>query len=498
MSELAGNRTGSIWSRNPLVHILSGLLIVVFATEVDKLVFRAGWVSAPGGAIVAYIVIFGIIVATALAAAGSGRTHLRDEAIAKVRDNQLFLLLFLGLILISLIYWLVDTSADSLDMIDMLKAFIVCSTAILLPILSSHVRRFWRVYLGTAFGVYCLSIWIDALWPGTFTELVGMGSLVVEGRISGLNLDSNSGAFIVALLVVPLLSYRKFKLVDLALLSITSLTILLTLSKSGMIILLLLVISYFVLMLVKSPGQRQFVAGAFAISAILTVFLGWVAIRSIGHYETPRARIAVDQLLVQNKWFRTRLLSTNEDQITAHLEELEPFGQVSAPATTEPPVSIAPATEPEPTAPATTEPERSYITYVDDGEYVHIESRRVARLRNALDTVADSPILGHGIGFNRNAGISAHNMFLAVWIDFGLLGLILYIVLLAIAFWKFYRARHWPGMFFGAVVGLVSMTIQHIFTLYTVFIVIGLMLSLRRDDLANADEPSKQLSSGSA
>ena len=488
MSELAGKSYGAIWSRNSLVHILSGLLIVVFATEVDKLVFRAGWVSAPGGAIVAYIVIFGIVVAAALAAAGAGRTRLRDEAIAKVRDNQLFLLLFLGLILISLIYWLVDTSADSLGMIDMLKALIVCSTAILLPILSSHVRRFWRVYLGVAFGIYCLSIWIDSLWPGTFTDLAGIGSLVVEGRISGLNLDSNSGAFIAALLVAPLLSYRKFKLVDLAFLSITALTILLTLSKSGMIILLLLAISYFVLILVKSPGRRQFVAGAFAISAILTVFLGWVAIRSIEHYETPRARIAVDQLLVQNKWFRTRLLSTNEDQIAAHLEELEPFGQVSAPATTEPPTSTEP--EPEPTAPATTEPERSYITYVDDGEYVHIESRRVARLRNALDTVADSPILGHGIGFNRNAGISAHNMFLAMWIDFGLLGLVLYGALLATGLWKFYRAKYWPGIFFIGLVGLVSLTIQHIFTLYTVFIVMGLMLSLRQGDLPGADRTS--------
>ena len=119
-------------------------------------------------------------------------------------------------------------------------------------------------------------------------------------------------------------------------------------------------------------------------------------------------------------------------------------------------------------------------------------------MRNAIDAIADSPIVGHGIGFNQNAGISAHNMFLAVWIDFGLIGLILYIALLAVGFWKFYRARHWPGIFFVAVVGLVSMTIQHIFALYTVFIVMGLMLSLKRDDLANADEPSKQLSSGSA
>ena len=78
-----------------------------------------------------------------------------------------------------------------------------------------------------------------------------------------------------------------------------------------------------------------------------------------------------------------------------------------------------------------------------------------------------------------------------MWIDFGLLGVILYTALLAVGSWKFYRAKYWPGIFFMGLVGLISMTIQHILTLYTVFIIMGLLLSLRREDQAHANESSQ-------
>ena len=132
---------------------------------------------------------------------------------------------------------------------------------------------------------------------------------------------------------------------------------------------------------------------------------------------------------------------------------------------------------------------RSYMTYVDGGEYVHIESRRMARLRNALDAIAESPLIGHGIGFNQNAGISAHNMFLAMWIDFGVLGLILYIALLIVGFWNFYRFKHWLGIFFMLVFSGVSIFVQHIFTLYTIFLILGLILSQRTEVTSNVEPP---------
>ena len=396
----------------------------------------------------------------------------------------------------SFVYWVADTSADPTIVFDISKSLLVCVTSMILLGLCSHIKRAWRVYLSIGFVVYCVGIWIDAFQPGIFTELVGLGNFIAEGRVSGVsgfNLDSNSGSYIVALLAISLLDYRRFRAIDLAVLSFAALSILLTLSRSGLLIIILTVICYFVLIIIRSPGHRGFVAGSFGIATVLTVFCGWASIRFIEHYENPKAQIAVNQLLIQNDWFRIRLRSDNEYLIRSHLEPLESFGQVNAPKAPEPIVPSVPGSAvAEVTVPTTSEAlapgVRSYITYVDDGEYVHIESRRVARLRNALDAIADSPFVGHGIGYNQNSGIEAHNMFMAMWIDFGLFGLIIYIMFLVIGFWMFYRIKYWLGIFFMLVIGSISMFIQHIFTFYTVFIIMGLLLSLRREGQTDAKQ----------
>ncbi len=479
-----------------VVHIFFGLFVAIFVAEVDKLLLRVGWVSVPGGAIVVYTVIVVVSVAGSLVAAGHFRVSLWAESAARIRDNQGFLLSFLGLAVLSFVYWLVDTSVSSRPLVDILKGFWICISLIILWIFCSHIRRAWRVYLSVGFVIYCLSIWMDALRLSVFTELLGIGNAIAEGQVSevsGFNLDPNSGSYIAALLAISLLDYRRFKVIDLAVLSFAALSILLTLSRSGLLIFILAVIGYFILIVAKSPERRRFVSGGFGIAVILTVLCGWAAIRFIEHYETPKAQIAVGQLLIKDEWFRTRLHASNEYLIQRHLQELEPFGQVNAPKAPEPTMpSVSEPTVNEAMVPTISEPPisevRSYITFVDKGEYVHIESRRMARLRNALDAIAESPFIGHGIGFNRNAGISAHNMFLAMWIDFGLFGLIIYTTLLAIGFWKFYRLKYWFGMFFMVMVGSISMFIQHIFTFYTVFFIMGLVLSMRSDNQADTNE----------
>ena len=477
--------------RNVLGHVFLGLFVVVFVAEIDELLFRAGWISIPGGAIVVYIVVVSAIVGGSLAATDPVRIrYLWSELTCRIRESRSFLLCFLGLFVISLVYWLSDISADPTILFDILKSFLVCITSMVLLVLCSYIRSAWRVYLSIGFVVYCLSIWVDALRPGIFTELVGLGNFVAEGRVSGVsgfNLDSNSGSYIVALLAISLLDYRRFKIIDLAVLSFAALSILLTLSRSGLLIIILVVICYFILIVAKSPRHRWFVTGAFGIAAIFTVFCGWAAIRFIEHYENPKAQIAVDQLLIQDEWFRIRLRSSNEHLIRTHLQPLESFGQVNAPKAPEPTVpSVPEPTVTEVAVPITFESPapgvRSYISSVDGDEYVHIESRRMARLRNALYAIAESPFIGNGIGFDQNAGISAHNMFLAMWIDFGLFGLIVYITFLAVGFWKFYRVKYWLGIFFMLIIGSISMFIQHIFTFFTAFLLMGLVLSMKSND----------------
>lgn len=442
--------------------------------------FQAGWVSIPGGAIVGYVMVTGVVVVSLLMTGSPKRVYLWNEMVAVIRDDRPFLFFYLSLVLLGFGIWLSDTSADSLILIDIVKSLLTCISTMLLVRLCYHMRHGWRIYLGIGFVVYCLSIWVDALWPGTFTEIAGFGNPVAERQVvSGLNHDPNSGSYIVIFLSVALLSYRRFRVIDLSVLSFATLTVLLTLSRSGLFILVLIAICYASLTIVNSSGRRWFVAGSFATAAVITVFCGWTAIRLIEHFETPKARIAVGQLLIQDEWFRTRLSASNEDLIQAHLQDLEPFGQVNAPKAPElmfldrERVALAASN------PLSFDEVRSYITYVDGGEYVHIESRRMARLRNALDAIAESPWTGHGIGFNRNAGISAHNMFLAMWIDFGLLGLILYAAPLVIGFLKFYRSKYWLGTFFMLGFSAISIFIQHIFTLYTAFFVMGLVLSLK-------------------
>lgn len=114
----------------------------------------------------------------------------------------------------------------------------------------------------------------------------------------------------------------------------------------------------------------------------------------------------------------------------------------------------------------------------------------MARLRNAFDAIEASPFIGNGIGFDQNAGISAHNMFLALWIDFGLFGPIIYIIFLTIGFWKFYRVKHWLGIFFMLTLVSISMFIQHIFALFTVFFIMGLVLSMRSNDQTDMNQLS--------
>lgn len=473
--------------------------MVALTAEVDKLLFRAlsfrvGWVPVSGGAITVYSIIVAVVVSRSLLMSGTARVSLWTRLTDLIWDNRLFLLNFLGLIVLFLVYWLADTSADSEVLVDALKGFLICLGPILLFAIRSHIRRTWRVYLSISFVVYCSSIWVDALRPGIFKELVGLGNLVVEGResgVSGFNLDPNYGSYIVVLLAASLLDYRRFRMVDLVVLSFAALSILLTLSRSGLLILILTVICYFILIVVKSPERRWFVSGSFGIAVIVTVICGWAAIRFIELYENPEAQIAIRRLVIRDEWFRTRLRANNEPLIASHLQELEDFGQVNAPKAPEP--TVPSGTEPtvtETTVPTSSELSgsevRSYLTFVDGGEYVHIESRRMARLRNSLDAIAESPFIGHGIGFNKTAGISAHNMFLAMWIDFGLFGLIMYTAFITIGFYKFYKVKCWFGMFFMGIIGLISMFIQHIFALFTVFFIMGLVLALRSNGRTNS------------
>lgn len=81
--------------------------------------------------------------------------------------------------------------------------------------------------------------------------------------------------------------------------------------------------------------------------------------------------------------------------------------------------------------------------------------------RRALDSIAKSPLIGHGFGQEMRLGIDAHNAFLSVLVEGGLIGVLLFIWplgYLGYRFWKFTRGKFYDTravICFGFLLGIL-------------------------------------------
>lgn len=78
---------------------------------------------------------------------------------------------------------------------------------------------------------------------------------------------------------------------------------------------------------------------------------------------------------------------------------------------------------------------------VDDGS----ADDRLEAARETLDKIEQSPVFGHGTGFNRRMRQTPHNLYLKLWVDEGMFGLIAWISLLIGGFWLFSARDYRPG-----------------------------------------------------
>lgn len=125
-----------------------------------------------------------------------------------------------------------------------------------------------------------------------------------------------------------------------------------------------------------------------------------------------------------------------------------------------------------------------------------ISSARINRTRNSLQAIQASPWIGYGTKFNVRSDISPHNIYLGTWIDFGLLGPVLYIAFLCAAGRSFWRYRVWPGLFLTGVIAAWSLFSQTVLGTRALFVLLGLLLGLQYGDgrePANAPPPSLKL-----
>ena len=479
-----------------VVHTFFALFLLLFSTQLDKELVRRAWLPMPG--IVLFGGCMGVVLIYLVAGSGRSKAEILGYAVAIWHHYRPFTVTFLALILLSSIYWFRWSDATLRDALFIPLAFIVCASSTLLPLIP-QVRRCWRAYLGLSFVFYCLTVWVDARHPGTFS--------IFENRAVGLGIHPNDGASLVLLLVIPLLQYRRFHLVlvTLVVLYCAGLTIFLTLSRGGLLLYLLLVGCYIVLTMVKFPKRRVFICLASGVMLVSLVFSSWYATQSFEYLSSPDevTQNRLGLITGQLNWFYVRLHTKVDSPMISRL--LDRYNSFTAPPLPDDePVNQK---EDEPMADLASQNsienllekvkqnvvnrntqlqetpvlQHNIIRKADvEDEYVFIDSARVVRLKYALTTIQASPLIGYGTQFGGGGpgGISAHNMYLAQWINFGFPGFLVFVTFLATSFWGVYKQRFLPGMFLIGFIAAWSMFTHNLFDGRPFFIVLGLLLSL--------------------
>ena len=428
------------------VHILLALFFAVFLTDLDMNLRLREWL--PVSRLAAFAACMAAILVYLIFSIGRPWSVMSGHVLSVWRQHKPFLLAFAALAVLSLAQWIRRPDAAPVDAATVVIPLCICAAAAFLP-LAAQTRRGWRAYLWTAFLLYCLTVWVDALMPGTFS--------ISEWRPAGLAVDYNAGAYMALLLAAPVLAYRRYSAVSLIALWLAGLTVFLTLSRGGMLVYLLLTFCHMGFVIWRTPGKRLIVGLSYGSMLLLLAFSAWLSAQSLDYLQHPDAQYRLKLVLGQTSWMQVGSEDDVPEDIRSRQQRYLEFGRV--------------VDEADPDA-------RERISEIRDGTLASVDSARVVRLKNGLEAVAASPITGHGSGFSSDKQISPHNMYLLAWIDFGILGAVLYAALLAAGFWSFYRLEAWHGMFLIGVVAFWSMFSHTMFDHRPLYVMLGVLLAL--------------------
>lgn len=111
---------------------------------------------------------------------------------------------------------------------------------------------------------------------------------------------------------------------------------------------------------------------------------------------------------------------------------------------------------------------------VDEGS----AADRLQAAQETMDQINKSPLIGHGTGFNRRLRQTPHNLYLKLWVDSGMFGLMTYLSLLASGFWLFTSRRYRPGQGFILVVTVGSFFSHNVLEERTFLLLFGMASTL--------------------
>ncbi len=255
-------------------------------------------------------------------------------------------------------------------------SFVVFVFAMFLPY-SAVVRKYFHWFSFGGLVALAASIFTDSLYPLSFS--------VEPNRPAGFPGNANWGALSLVMLTAATLRYdlSRYRVFDLTVLSLGGIGVFLTLSRSGMTNLILLICIYFGFVLFGPNSSRRnrpmIIASAFFVMLFFAITLTVVVtqMQSTGHLSS-----------------QSRLLGFLQGEL------------------------------------------------VDDGS----SAERLGAAQHALELIAAAPLIGYGTGHTRTMPMTPHNLYLQQWVNNGLPGVLSYLLLLVGSFWMFYRRRFPQGM----------------------------------------------------
>ncbi len=249
------------------------------------------------------------------------------------------------------------------------------------------------------------------------------------GRASGFIGNANEGALSIILLSIACTNWKKHDWINLIVWTIAAMAVIPTLSVGNLILFLIVLTIYVVISLKRESALKKI---GFSISVVVLLFF----------VIFPLSRHMVES----NAMFA--------DQATqARIQTIFEF----------------------------TKGDMSFAT---DHERKHL-------VLEYLELVEKAPLLGHGTNFSRTRFYPAHNMYLKHWVENGILGLIFYLIFLAVSFSHFYRLKDMRGMIFIFSIALAGVHDHNLLQNRNVVGLLGILGALAYYESLKSRKPKK-------
>lgn len=241
-----------------------------------------------------------------------------------------------------------------------------------------------------------------------------------KSRSAGFAANANDGARVIVLLCIAAVDWKKNGWQNLIVLSLSGLTVLTTLSV-GNILLYLSVVGYYLFLSIMGWAEESFLKKVSLMAAV------------------PLLIIFVIQPLAVNMMESSDALHDRSTQ--------KRLNQISS-------------------------------LFQGDLSFVENHSRKDL-VDEYWELIFETPLVGRGTGFSTREGIvGTHNMYLKYWLENGLFGLLIYLSLIAGAFWHFFKLRDKRGLIFSFFFFVSGFHSHNILRDRTIIVLLGILATL--------------------